>query len=114
MSFVGLTQEEGVALLTLQRGKVNAINEAVVEELLSRLEAVKADRSSGAVVLTGRGKFFSFGLDVPELYPLSREEFTGFVERFTDLYKAIYVYPKPVVAALNGHAIAGGCMLALD
>jgi enoyl-CoA hydratase/carnithine racemase len=113
MSFVGLERGKGVALLTLQRGKVNAINEAVVEELLGSLEGIKSEQSIDAVVLTGRGKFFSFGLDVPELYPLTRDEFTRFVERFTELYTAIYLYPKPVVAAINGHAIAGGCMLAL-
>jgi 3,2-trans-enoyl-CoA isomerase len=113
MSFVDLTRERKVAVLTLQRGKVNAINKAVVEELRLRLDEIRADGSSEAVVLTGRGKFFSFGLDVPELYPLSEAEFTRFVERFTELYTAVYVYPKPVIAALNGHAIAGGCMLAL-
>lgn len=113
MSFIGLRRQAGIALLTLQRGKVNALNEAVVEELISRLEDLETDRSAKGVVLTGRGKFFSFGLDVPELYHLTRQEFTRFVERFTALYTAIYGFPKPVVAALNGHAIAGGCMLAL-
>jgi 3,2-trans-enoyl-CoA isomerase len=113
MNFIGQSREAGIALLTLQRGKVNALNSAVVEELMSCLEDIETDHSVRGVVLTGRGKFFSFGLDVPELYHLAREEFTHFVERFTALYTAIYVYPKPVVAAINGHAIAGGCMLAL-
>jgi 3,2-trans-enoyl-CoA isomerase len=102
-----------VAILMLHRGKVNALNQAVVVELRSRLDEIAADGSLKAVVLTGYGKFFSFGLDVPELYPLPRVEFTRFVEMFTELYTALYVYPKPVIAALNGHAIAGGCMLAL-
>ena len=113
MSHVGISHEDGVAVLTLKRGKVNALNQVVVEELQARLDEIAVDDSVKAVVLKGHGKFFSFGLDVPELYPLSREEFTRFVEMFTKLYTALYVYPKPVIAALNGHAIAGGCMLAL-
>lgn len=113
MRYVDIGREGEVVVLILHRGKVNALNEAVVDELRSHLEEVALDASVKAVVLTGHGKFFSFGLDVPELYSQSREEFTRFVEMFTELYTAVYVYPKPVIAALNGHAIAGGCMLAL-
>ena len=113
MRYVDIDREGEVAVLMLHRGKVNALNQAVVEELRARLDEIAVDDSVKAVVLKGHGKFFSFGLDVPELYPLSREEFTRFVEMFTKLYTALYVYPKPVIAALNGHAIAGGCMLAL-
>jgi enoyl-CoA hydratase/carnithine racemase len=64
-------------------------------------------------VLTGRDHFFSFGFDVPALYDHSPEAFTAFVTRFTELYRALFEFPKPVVAALNGHAVAGGCMLAI-
>jgi enoyl-CoA hydratase len=64
-------------------------------------------------VLTGRGKFFSFGFDIPEFLSYSREEFTRYLTNFTTLYRDLFVFPKPLVAALNGHAIAGGCMLAL-
>lgn len=113
MKYVGLSREGEVVVLTLRRGKVNAMNGAVVEELRSRFDELVAEDSAKAIVLTGRGKFFSFGLDVPELFPLSKDEFTRFVRMFTDLYTAIYVYPKPVIAALNGHTVAGGCMLAL-
>ena len=102
-----------VVVLTLRRGKVNAFNGPFVEELRTCLDELAADDSARGLVLTGHGKFFSFGLDVPELYSLSRRDFAEFLRAFTGLYTAVYTYPKPVIAALNGHAIAGGCMLAI-
>jgi enoyl-CoA hydratase/carnithine racemase len=113
MSDVELSREDDVAVLTLKRGKVNALNQALVREFREKLDELRGDTTPQALVLTGHGKFFSFGLDVPELYPLSREEFSDFLSAFTDLYTALYSCPRPVIAALNGHTIAGGCMLAL-
>jgi enoyl-CoA hydratase/carnithine racemase len=65
------------------------------------------------VILTGEGSFFSFGLDVPEFLGYSKDSFIKFLTKFTGLYGDIFLFPKPVVAALNGHTVAGGCMLAL-
>lgn len=113
MPHVEMSRDDDVAVLTLHRGKVNAINPALVRELRSELDRLEGDASARALVLTGHGKFFSFGLDVPELYPVSQEEFSRFLSDFTDLYRVLYIYPKPVVCAINGHAIAGGCMLAI-
>jgi 3,2-trans-enoyl-CoA isomerase len=113
MDFVACDERNGIATLTLGRGKVNALNGRVVDELRAQLETAERDASVRAVVLTGQGKFFSFGFDVPEFLPVSKEDFGQFVRRFTDLYTYMFVYPKPLVAAVNGHAIAGGCMLAL-
>lgn len=113
MRFVKVDIDGGIATVALTRGKVNALNNTLVEELRRCLEALAEDRELKAVVLTGRGKFFSFGFDVTEFLSFTRAEFTEFLTRFTDLYTYLFTYPKPVVAALNGHAIAGGCMLAL-
>lgn len=112
MSFVKVTSEEGRADVCISRGKVNALNEEVIDELRSRLEVLEEDNSIRAVVLTGTGAFFSFGFDIPALYDLAREDFTRYLTKFTDLISYLFLFPKPVVAALNGHAIAGGCMLA--
>ena len=113
MSFTELSTNDGIATVTLARGKVNALDGEVVAELKGRFEALRSDAGVRAVVLTGRGPFFSFGFDVPELYPLTEEEFTAYLVAFTGLYTDLFVYPKPIVAAVNGHAVAGGCMLAL-
>ncbi|HEY0591846.1 MAG TPA: enoyl-CoA hydratase/isomerase family protein, partial [Thermoanaerobaculia bacterium] len=113
MSFVNVSRDGGIATVVLQRGKVNALNPGVVEELAAAFTALRNDPDAGGVVLTGSGKFFSFGFDIPEFLSYSREEFTDYLESFTALYRELFVFPKPLVAALNGHAIAGGCMIAL-
>jgi enoyl-CoA hydratase len=112
MEHVKITHTPPVALVTLSRGKVNALNDAVIEELSRGFEEIQADSNVRAVILTGEGRFFSFGFDIPGFLPYSKEEFTRYLEKFTGLYTSLYLHPKPVVAALNGHAIAGGCMLA--
>ncbi len=113
MSFTELETDDGIATVTLARGKVNALNGAVVAELRGRLEELEGDPMIRAVVLAGRGAFFSFGFDVPEFLAFSKKEFSAYLAAFTGLLSYLFLYPKPVVAALNGHAIAGGCMLAL-
>lgn len=113
MKFVEVETNEGIATVVLSRGKVNALNGIVVDELRERLMALEVDPDLKALVLTGRGKFFSFGFDIPEFLSFTKEEFTNYLTNFTDLYTYLFLYPKPIVAALNGHAIAGGCMLSL-
>lgn len=113
MEFVQLQKRDGIATLTLARGKVNAINGPVVDQMHERLRSLEHDPEAKAVVLTGAGRFFSFGFDVPEFLSFDKAQFTQFLTRFTDLHTHLFLYPKPVVAALNGHTIAGGCMLAL-
>ncbi len=113
MSFTERETSDGIATVFLARGKVNALNGEVVAELRRRLEQLEGDSGVRAVVLTGRGRFFSFGFDVPAFLDFPKEEFAEYVKAFTGLYTYMFLYPKPLVAALNGHAIAGGCMLAL-
>ena len=113
MNFIRLSIDENIATIVLNRPKVNAINETMVEELRECFQKLAIDPNIKAVILTGEGSFFSFGLDVPELLSYSKDSFTRFLAKFTELLSYIFLYPKPVVAAINGHAIAGGCMLAL-
>ena len=113
MDFVGLSMNSGVARVALRRGKVNAINEKVVDELTDCFRELSYDPSVKAVILTGEGKFFTFGFDIPEFVNYSKESFVRYLTKFTGLYTDIFLYPKAVVASLNGHTIAGGCMLAI-
>jgi len=112
MSFIDLTIDNNIATLKLNRGKVNALNETLVEQLRECFDQLRTDESVKAIILTGNDKFFSFGLDIPELYPYSPEDFTDFIEKFCNLYTIIYMFPKPVICAIGGHAIAGGFILA--
>jgi len=83
-----------------------------LDDLDRALDALEADGAVDAIVLTGRGKFFSFGFDVPELLTYDREKLERYLRDFTTLYTRLILFPKPLVAAINGHAVAGGCMLA--
>jgi enoyl-CoA hydratase/carnithine racemase len=102
-----------VATLSLHHGKVNALTPEVIAGLDRSLTDLEADAAVRAVVLTGEGSFFSFGFDIPLFLSYSRERFSEFLRDFTAFYTRLFLFPKPVVAAVNGHAIAGGCMLAL-
>jgi enoyl-CoA hydratase/carnithine racemase len=113
MSFIEIKKKKGVAILTISRGKVNAFNDEVVKQIQNAFNSLENDTETQAVILTGNGKFYTFGFDIPKFLSYSKEEFTNYLICFTDLYMNIFLYPKPVIAALNGHSIAGGCMLAL-
>jgi len=110
-----LTSErsEGITTVRLNRGKVNALNESVVDELTACFREIAEDREAKAVILTGTGKFFTFGFDIPEFMGYGRKDFLRYLTKFTDFYHDLFLFPKPVVAALNGHTIAGGCMIAI-
>ncbi|MCG6981882.1 MAG: enoyl-CoA hydratase/isomerase family protein [Deltaproteobacteria bacterium] len=113
MNFVLSSIEDDIATVTLQRGKVNALNEPMVEEIDDLFRTLETDTAVKSIIFTGAGKFFSFGFDVPEFLHYPKEDFVYYLEKFTNLCTYLFQFPKPVVAALNGHTIAGGCMLAI-
>lgn len=113
MEFLSVSKEDGLATITMRRGKVNAFNESMIEEISNCFADLETDGSVRAIIFRGTGKFFSFGFDIPGFLSYSKDEFIRYLTKFTGLYTRIFLYPKPVVAALNGHTIAGGCMLAL-
>ena len=112
MSYIHVSKDGESATVTLSRGKVNALNEVMVEEITKSFEDLATDNEVKSIILTGSGKFFSFGFDVPEFLNYSKSDFIRFLEKFTNFYTYLFLFPKPIVAALNGHTIAGGCMLA--
>jgi 3,2-trans-enoyl-CoA isomerase len=114
MEVIGLEQQDGVALVKLNRGVINAINQHVLDTLGKALQEFKDDPGVCGLVLTSSNdKFFSIGFDLPELYPLPQQEFGAFFRAFNLLCLDLYVFPKPTIAAITGHATAGGCILAL-
>jgi Delta3-Delta2-enoyl-CoA isomerase len=113
MNFVKVSRLGGIATVALARGKVNALNEAMIDETRETLNDLEHDKSVQVVILTGQGKFFSFGFDVPEFLTYSKEAFASYLTKFSDLCTGLFLYSKPVVASLNGHTIAGGCMIAV-
>jgi len=113
MEFVEIEIRDGIATVRIMRGKVNALNVAVVDELLEAFRALERDPGTKAIILTGEGRFFSFGFDVPTFLSFDKTSFRMFLVKFTSLYGHLFSFSKPIIAAINGHAIAGGCMLAL-
>src|SRR5512140_2157522 len=83
MHSVDVQLDGEIATVVLERGRVNALNPSVIEELSDVFTALQKDASVSRVVLTGRGKFFSFGFDVPEFISYTRAQFTTFLTGFT-------------------------------
>jgi enoyl-CoA hydratase/carnithine racemase len=113
MSFVVSSKSDGIAAVRIDRGKVNALNVTVISELHEVFRGLETDDSVRSVILRGTGSFFSFGFDIPECLSYSKNEFEGYVDAFTEFYRYLFRFPKPVVAALSGHAVGGGCVLAI-
>lgn len=103
-----------VVLVKLNHGPTNAIDVEMVQELAVTLGQVKSDPAVRALVFASANeKFFSIGFDIPQLFTFSQDEFGSFFRAFNQVCLDLYTLPKPTVAALNGHATAGGCILAL-
>lgn len=97
--------------LTLARGKkANALDPELVGTLAEALAAIAADPPV-MVVLTGQDRFFSAGLDLVTLDSLPRQELASFCEELDRLFLSLYQLPAVTVAAVNGHAVAGGAVL---
>ena len=110
-----LSHDASIATITLSRPeKRNAISYELIEELLGALDEL-AQSSALVLILTGEGKAFCSGMDLENLKALtgrSAEQNLKDSETMADLFRALYEFPRPTIAAVNGAAIAGGCGLA--
>ncbi len=104
---------DGLVTVRLNRAHGNAINLDLVDELTATFRRLESDDSVRGVRLAAAGKLFSPGLDLQELIELQRPEMARFLERFNACILSLYTFSKPLVAAIHGHAIAGGCVLTL-
>ncbi len=105
-------QQHGEVLeLQLDRPPANALNGALVDALDAALRRAAAD-DCGGIVLSGRPGMFCAGLDVVELIELDARAMRGFARRFFGLFRTLAESPVPVVAAITGHAPAGGTVIA--
>jgi enoyl-CoA hydratase len=108
---VTYSQEGNVARITLDDGKVNAMSAAFFAALNAALDRAEQERP-GAVVITGRPGYFSAGLDLKLMPTLPPDELRATLLIFGRTMLRVFLFPIPTVAALSGHAIAGGAMLA--
>ena len=103
-------RDDGVAVITLANGKVNALSSALLAELRATAEALAAD-PPGAVVVTGGERIFAAGADISEFG--GPDEAAAITAGFHDALDAIAALPRFVIAAVSGYALGGGCELAL-
>jgi enoyl-CoA hydratase len=101
----------GVAVVTMTHGKANALDIEFCDALAERFTALRTSDAK-AVVLTGQGSIFSAGVDLKRLSAEGADYLRRFLPVLHKLYDAVFFHEKPVVAALNGHAVAGGAVLA--
>jgi enoyl-CoA hydratase len=102
---------DDIAILRMNAGKANAMDRAFLERLSVLVDQC---RDAGAVIITGYDRFFSAGLALPGLIDLDRPAMAEFIDLFSRTMARVYALRMPVIAAINGHALAGGCVLALQ
>jgi len=105
-------REDGCAVVRLDAGKVNALDLALCQEITAVMAELADDVRVRAVVLTGNGRAFCAGVDLPGIVEGCEETARTFVAALGGCFEAVLRCPLPVVVAVNGHAIAGGCVLA--
>src|SRR6476620_6281746 len=111
--FVTLQVEDGVGTIRLDRPKMNAIDETLHMEVRdAALEATGRD-DVRAVVIYGGERVFAAGADVKEMNDMSYTDMTSHSGKLQDCFKAVARIPKPVIAAVTGYALGGGCELTL-
>lgn len=108
---VRVEDHDGRAVVRMEAGKVNAMDLALCEDLSATFAALP-ESGARAVVLTGNGRAFSAGVDLPAIVDGGAEHARAFVDALAGCFEAVLRCRLPVVAAVDGHAIAGGCVLA--
>ena len=107
---IEIKSHDGIAVMTLTYGKANALDIEFCEAIAARFKEQRTSDAK-AVVITGQGKMFSAGVDLIRLSEGGADYIRKFLPALHALYDAVFFHPKPVVAAVNGHAIAGGAVL---
>jgi enoyl-CoA hydratase len=108
---IDVKTENGIAIVTIKHGKANALDMELTEELEECFAQI-AESAARAIVVTGQGRIFSAGVDLIRLSSGGPDYVRKFLPALHRAFNAVFFCPKPVVAAVNGHAIAGGCVLA--
>jgi enoyl-CoA hydratase len=102
---------DGIAVVTMRHGKANALDIEFCEGVAARFAELRSSAAK-AVVLTGQGRIFSAGVDLIRVSEGGADYIRKFLPALHKFYNAVFHFPKPVVAAINGHAVAGGAVLA--
>ena len=114
MAGVRIERRDGLAVLRMDKARGNAIDAPFAGEIRDAARALAGDTSvTGVLLASANPKLFSPGLDLVTLVDYDRPALEKFMLLFADMLYALYELPKPVVAAVSGHAVAGGAILAM-
>ena len=108
---IDVSTHDGVTVFRIEHGKANALDTELLRDLSASLQELRADRT-GAAVLTGTGTIFGAGVDLFRVVNGGDAYTAAFVPALAAFLVELFEYPRPIVAAVNGHAIAGGCIVA--
>jgi len=109
-----VNQDKGIVTISLNRPPVNVLNSAMGTELWEAFDKIDHDSTARAVVITGSGdRAFAAGADIRELQDLTGADAESMVQRWHQLFRRIEIFRLPVIAAVNGVALGGGCELAM-
>ncbi|MFF5080117.1 enoyl-CoA hydratase/isomerase family protein [Actinoplanes sp. NPDC000266] len=111
--FVTLETNDGIGTIKLNRPPMNALNTQIQEELRAAAHSATGDEGVKAVVVYGGEKVFAAGADITEFTKTGYQEMAVRAEALSSAFDAVARIPKPVVAAITGYALGGGCELAL-
>ena len=115
MEYIVYEQNGAVGKITISREKaLNALNSQVLDELNATLDAVNLDEVR-CLILTGAGaKSFVAGADIGEMSTLTKAEGEAFGKKGNDVFRKLETFPIPVIAAVNGFALGGGCEISMS
>ena len=115
MDFVLYEEKGAVGIITINREKaLNALNSQVLDELNATLDAVNLE-TTRCLILTGAGeKSFVAGADIGEMSTLTKAEGEAFGKKGNDVFRKLETFPLPVIAAVNGFALGGGCEISMS
>jgi enoyl-CoA hydratase len=111
-SVLEVTRDGAVATVRISRPPANAVNPAMIREFLAVLPPLAGDQNVRCIVITGTGRFFVAGADIAVMRDLSAAN-QAEMRRWIDVQRLLELAPKPVIAAINGHALGGGAELSL-
>ena len=116
MEYLLLEKKNNIGYLTINRPKqMNALSSAVLEELDAAVTQIENDDEIKAVIITGAGeKAFVAGADIGEMSTLTKAEGEAFGKKGNDVFRKIETFPIPVIAAINGFALGGGCEISMS
>lgn len=115
MAFVKLEQRGHVGLITINRPEVlNALNVQALRELDTILDRVESDEDIYVLILTGAGRAFVAGADISEMVNFTAADAKMFSRRGNNVLLRMTRFPRPIIAAVNGYALGGGCELAMS